>query len=140
MADVVFATAGTGKAYVFRHNFSGNKWENMSPTGGTSIVSFRKRSERFFIRIQVEGGKKVRRREEGKEARKRGGRAAGDRLASVVSGLPSRESAYIGRRVSHTHTSRSRSHCRRSTSCPEKLRSATLGTGSFRCPCRRRSS
>lgn len=59
--DRVFATAPPGKAYVFRHNFSGNKWENVTnKKDGTSSVSFRKRgSDTYFIRIVPEGGEKA---------------------------------------------------------------------------------
>ena len=59
MTDRVFATAPPGKAYVFRHNFSGSKWENVTnKKDGTSSVTFRKRGDKFFIRIAPEGGEK----------------------------------------------------------------------------------
>ena len=58
--DTVFATAAAGKAYVFRHNFSGNKWENVTNRkDGTSVVSFRKRGDEFRVRIIPEGGEKA---------------------------------------------------------------------------------
>jgi hypothetical protein len=57
--DRVFATAKLGAAYVFRHNFSGNKWENITNRkDGSSVVMFRKRGDKFFIRIAPEGGEK----------------------------------------------------------------------------------
>ena len=59
--DTVFATAAAGKAYVFRHNFSGNKWENVTNRkDGTSVVTFRKRGDEFRVRIIPEGGEKAR--------------------------------------------------------------------------------
>ena len=58
--DRVFATAKLGAAYVFRHNFSGNKWENITNRkDGSSVVTFRKRGDKFFIRIAPEGGEKA---------------------------------------------------------------------------------
>ena len=59
--DRVFATAKLGAVYVFRHNFSGNKWENVTNRkDGSSAVTFRKRADsRFFIRIVPDGGDKA---------------------------------------------------------------------------------
>ena len=57
--DLVFATAKPGEAFVFRHNFSENKWENVASKNGSSTVTFRKRDGAFFIRIAPDGGDKV---------------------------------------------------------------------------------
>ena len=60
-ADRVFATAKPGEAFVFRHNFSENKWENVtSKKDGSATVTFRKRGTAFFIRVHPDGGEKVR--------------------------------------------------------------------------------
>ena len=58
-ADLVFATAKPGEAFVFRHNFSENKWENVASKNASSTVTFRKRDGAFFIRIAPDGGDKV---------------------------------------------------------------------------------
>ena len=58
--DVIFATAKSGDVYVFRHNFNGNKWENVTnKKDGSSLVTFRKRGNMFYIRIIPDGGTKV---------------------------------------------------------------------------------
>ncbi|CAI8016046.1 RanBP-type and C3HC4-type zinc finger-containing protein 1 [Geodia barretti] len=56
--DRVFATVKSDEVFVFRHNFSANKWENFftNRADGSATVTFRKRGYNFFVRIVGDGG------------------------------------------------------------------------------------
>ena len=59
--DRVFATVKSDEVFVFRHNFSANKWENFftNRADGSATVTFRKRGYNFFVRIVGDGGLRV---------------------------------------------------------------------------------